>query len=233
MDICRRRWGLFPLALAVAGIWFPPAVVADVKAVPEVSIYRTHNNYLRSRFSTAATWSKEGGDFTSAAFEYDLDLGLASFFRRYVFKDPNAEKSKRVSFRAGYAYIPDLTKKGDADEKRVIAEATFRFPLGNKWLMSDRNRMDFRNIEGTESSRYRNRLRFERNIALGGFKTTPYSNAEAYYDGKADKWNRLDATIGAEFPWRYSTILEAYVIWQFERSVSDNQTIGLTLQKHL
>jgi hypothetical protein len=231
MQRCWRRGALFPLVLAVASIGFPRFAKADVLAVPEVSFYLTHNNIFRSRLATGLTWSKDADEFSTAAFEYDLDVGLGSFFRRYVFKDPNAEKSKRVSLRLGYAYIPDLN--GGDDEKRVISEATFRFPMGPAWLLSDRNRFEFRAINGDDSTRYRNRLRIERGLKVGKFRATPYSNAEVYFDSREDEWNRIDGTVGAEFPWRYKTVLEFYLTWQYQRHTNDSQTIGLTLQKYL
>lgn len=189
---------------------------------------------FRSRLVTNASWSKKESEFTNAAFEYDLDLGLLSFFRRYVFKDPNPEKSRRLTFRVGYAYLPEITTgNDDLDEKRMLAEATLRFPLGNLWLLTDRNRGELRDVNNKESGRYRNRLRLERNVAMGKFRMTPYANAEAYYDGRVDDWNQADAAVGAEFPWYYSTILEFSFTHQFKKSAEDNQVIGLTLQKHL
>lgn len=234
MSKCRRQWAWFPLVFIVAGIFLPERSRADTRGAPEFSLYVTHSTMFRSRFAANASWSKDKSDFTSASFEYDLDIGLLSFFRRYVFKDPNAEKSKRITFRLGYAYYEDLTS-GDVDtnEKRGIGEVTFRFPLGRSWLLTDRNRGELRHFGEVESNRYRNRLRIERNVAISKFRITPYANAEGYYESNTDEWNQVDGTVGAEFPWRYQTILEFYCTWQFNRNLSDNQVIGVTLQKHI
>ncbi len=234
MQQCRRFGSVICFVFLSAGIFFPVVGFADLRTVPELSLYLTHSSLLRSRFAANTTWSDDKSEFTNAGFEYDLDISLLSYFRRYVFKDPNVEKSKRVSFRLGYAYLPEITDGNkNVDEKRGLGEITFRFPLGSAWLLSDRNRGEIRSIGGNESGRYRNRLRLERNIAIKKFRMTPYANAEGYYDGKTDEWNQADATLGAEFPWRYQTILEFYFTWQFTHRISDNQLLGVTLQKHL
>ncbi|MCG3204612.1 MAG: hypothetical protein KCHDKBKB_01327 [Elusimicrobia bacterium] len=234
MRKCRRQWTLFPLGLFVAGIFSPGRLLAELRVAPEMALYITHNSNLRSRFVANGTWKEEVEEFTSAGFEYDLDIGLLSFFRRYVFKDPNAEKSKRISVRLGYAYLPDLVSGDpDLDEERALGEVTFRFPLGQAWLLTDRNRGELRFIGDVESTRYRNRLRLERNVAISRFRITPYANAEAFFESITDEWNQVDGTVGAEFPWHYQTILEFYCTWQFTRNLEDDQIFGVTLQKHL
>ena len=221
------------LFIILAGLW-PAFCLADDKVAPELSVYWTHNNTFRSRFAGSATWLAANSDFKTAGFEYDLDVGLLSFFRRYVFKDPNAENTKRLTLRLGYAYLPDLTT-GDTsvDEKRALGELTIRFPIGQAWLLSDRNRGELRRIGDSESGRYRNRLRLERSFAVKRFRFRPYTSAEAYYDGKVNDWNQTDGVVGAEFPWYYQTILELSFTRQYIRSAEDHRVLGITVQKFL
>jgi hypothetical protein len=229
-----RRWVWLSVLLIASGLFIFRHAQADTRAAPEVSLYYTHDNVFRSRLSTGATWSDEKSDFTSAALEYDLDIGLGSFFRRYVFKDPNVEKSKRITLRAGYAYIPKLTPEDkDNDEHRVINEATFRFPLGSAWLLSDRNRLDFRRVGDDDFAQYRNRLRLEYNVIIEEFRTTPYTNIEFYYSTQADSWNQIDATVGAEFPLVRQMLLDFYFTWQFRENNVTDYLVGLGFQKHL
>ncbi|MBK8869754.1 MAG: hypothetical protein IPN19_01585 [Elusimicrobia bacterium] len=214
-------------AAAVGTLW------AD-NLVPEGALYLTHNKIFRSRFAAALIYPTEDGSFSSGNMEYDLDVGLLPFFRRYVFKDPNVEKAQRLSTRVGVAYLPDLRDVDNpAHETRGIFEITGRVPFGGSWLLSDRNKGDFRWIDGDYSARYRNRLRLEHSVALKSVKLTPYANAEAYYDFKVDQWNRADLTLGAEFPWRWSTILELYVTHFDNRHGADGRSWGVVFQKHL
>ena len=202
--------------------------------VPEGALYVTHNKIFRSRFAAGLNYRTEEGAFSSGSLEYDLDVGLLPFFRRYVFKDPNAEKAQRLTTRLGFAYLPDLRgTENAADENRGILEVTARFPFGGSWLLTDRNKGDFRWISGDYSARYRNRLRLEHSMALRNVKFTPYANAEAYYDFKVDDWNRADLTLGAEFPWRWNTVLECYYTHSENRHGSDGRSWGLVFQKHL
>ncbi|MBK8576670.1 MAG: DUF2490 domain-containing protein, partial [Elusimicrobia bacterium] len=176
----------------------------------------------------------EDGSFSSGNLEYDLDVGLLPFFRRYVFKDPNVEKAQRLTTRLGVAHISDLRDVDNpSDETRGILEITGRVPFGGSWLLSDRNKGDFRWIDGEYSTRYRNRLRLEHSMALKSAKFTPYANAEAYYDFKTDEWSRADMTLGAEFPWRWSTVLELFVTHFENRRGADGRSWGFVFQKHL
>lgn len=228
-----RSWevflGLFAL-IGTAGIG-----TADAESVaPEGALYVTHNKIFRSRFAAGLNFRTEDGSVASGNLEYDLDVGLLPFFRRYVFKDPNVEKAQRMTTRLGFAYLPDLRDGEKAfDEYRGILEVTARFPFGGSWLLSDRNKGDFRWINGDYSVRYRNRLRLEHSMAFQTVKLTPYGNAEAYYDFKGNEWSRADVTLGAEFPWRWSTVLECYYTHSKNRHGADGHSWGFVFQKHL
>ena len=70
-------------------------------------------------------------------------------------------------------------------------------------------------------------------MAFFGFRGTPYAAAEGYYDSVPKRWNRFEANVGIEIPWKYNTILELsfahQAVWQEE----SREIIGLTLQKHM
>lgn len=228
----RSRGLLFGLAAWMGGALAGTAA-ADTLA-PEGALYVTHSKTFRSRFAAGVNYRTEDGSISSGTLEYDLDVGLLPFFRRYVFKDPNVEKAQRLTTRLGFAYIPDFRDaEKSATENRGILEVTARFPFGGTWLLSDRNKGDFRWIDGDYSARYRNRLRLEHSLTLRTFKFTPYANAEAYYDFTLDEWNRSDMTLGAEFPWRWSTVLECYYTHSENRKGTDGQSWGFVFQKHL
>ena len=60
-------------------------------------------------------------------------------------KDPS--KNKFLTFRIGYRYLPSFGGTSP-NENRAIAELTSRFYLPLSILFSDRNRFDFRFVEG-------------------------------------------------------------------------------------
>lgn len=219
-----------PLAKNIAaflalGIGVSAVARAADSVFPEAAFYLTHNKIFRSRLAVGANYDSGQGQVTSGTFEYDLDVGVMPFFRRYVFKDPNVEKAQRLTGRIGYA---DLGL-----ENRGILEVTARWPIGGAWLVSDRNKGDFRWIDGEYSARYRNRLRAERNLAFAHVKFTPYANGEVYYDFKADTWNRTDLTLGGEFPMPSKTVFELYVTHAVNRDGPETTSVGIVFQKHM
>lgn len=106
-------------------------------------------------------------------------------------------KDRPVMLRLGYRYMPSTD---GTVEHRGFAEATGRYPLLRGVLLSDRNRVEFRDISGQFFWRYRNRLSSERTFAIHGYHFTPYLRAEAFYDEKVSKWSRTALTAGSTFP---------------------------------
>jgi hypothetical protein len=229
----KRFW--FILAAWLFGIFFlgPGLHAASTTFSPEVDLYLTHNNIFRSRLIAGMNYTDTEGRWASGLFEYSLDFGLKSFFRRYVYKDPNAEKNKIITLRLGYAYLPDFNHDEEgADENRMLLELTARLPMGGKWLWTDRNRGEFRSIGDDTSKRYRNRLRLERGIVVMGFRGTPYLSFEGYYDTRVNRWNLFESRFGIEFPWHYSVVFEPYFAHQAIWEGQPREIIGFVVQKH-
>jgi hypothetical protein len=202
-------------------------------AAPEFDLYMTHNSIFRSRLITGINYLDTESQWSSGYFEYSVDFGLKSFFRRYVYRDPNVEKNKLISMRVGYAYIPSFQPDSSADETRGVAELTLRLPMGGKWLWTDRNKGDFRDVDGHSSERYRNRLRLERGMAIMGFRGTPYASGEAFYDTQVDRWNRFEIRAGFEIPWQYSVVFDPYFAHQAVWQGAPQEIIGFVVQKHM
>ncbi len=218
------------------GLGFPVLCLANTSttAAPEFDLYLTHNNVFGSRLITAMNYQDTASEWSSGYLEYTVDIGLKSFFRRYVYKDPNIEKSKYVLARLGYAYFPDFTENpGSVDEHRALSELTFRLPMGDKWLWTDQNKGEVRFRDATTSGRYRNRLKLERGFVIHGVRLTPYAVAEGFYDLPTTHWNRFVATFGIEFPWKYSVIFEPSYSHAAVYHGPPAETIGFTIQKHM
>jgi uncharacterized protein DUF2490 len=94
----------------------------------------------------------------------------------------------------GYRYLHSFS--GDPDEHRGVLEATARYPLAAGVLVSNRNRIDLRSIDGEESWRYRNRLSVEKEFSIGPVRMNPYVRLELYYDSRFDKFSRVDGGLG-------------------------------------
>jgi hypothetical protein len=129
--------------------------------------------------------------------------------------------NEHVVLRTGYRYGTSIGDADDFKEHRFLTEQTLRKSFRWRLLVSDRNREDFRVINGDFSFRYRNRLMIEREFRLfGGRSFTPYLSGEAFYDTRYQAWNKSRFAAGAQISLRrgplkaitpkHQTILDLY-----------------------
>jgi len=156
---------------------------------PEVDVYINVKPKIRLYLLGTISKSVEDGELFNAQ-SYEAQIGA------HVDYIPN----KHLILRTGYRYG---TAVGDNDdgfrEHRLIAEQTLRKLLPGDFLLSDRNRQDFRFINGDFSFRYRNRVTIERELPV--FKrrnVTPYVSGEIFYDTRFDVWNRNRLAVGIQ-----------------------------------
>jgi Protein of unknown function (DUF2490) len=197
---------------------------------PEVDTYV--NLSSRSRlFFLAALSSDQDTRTLDGEFGANVDFYLRRFLReRLHAKDP--AKSKLLTLRLGYRYLPSL--RGDnPNEQRPIVELTGRRLLPLAILFSDRNRVDFRFVEGKPFFwRYRNRITLERNFSIHKYEFTPYLRGELFYDSRYDKIDKNIFTAGSVFPLSKRTEFEVYYEDQRDSSSTPNyhtRGIGLVM----
>jgi hypothetical protein len=128
---------------------------------PEINAYVGLGERSRMMFSAAGTRAMEGSvdnrilSVQDAQFTLNLDYTLAPVLRRDV---PQAEWSKNrlLWARLGYEYGTSLSSGADSYRSNTgIVELNARYPMeGTLWLTS-RLRVDFRDINGEASQRYR------------------------------------------------------------------------------
>jgi uncharacterized protein DUF2490 len=106
--------------------------------------------------------------------------------------------NKRFSFRGGYRYGFSSNDANPFREHRIVAEQTIKQELPLAILLSDRNREDFRFVDGKFSFRYRNRIQFEREFRMLGRSFTPHGSVEVFHDSRFDLWNRNRLTAGTQ-----------------------------------
>jgi len=217
------RWSA-SLALLVALLAAPLAAqTQSLQGWPEVDTYLKLNSDVRVSFFAATT--RENRQGTDAEIGPNIDFyfkPLVKLKKITVFElDPS--KSRLLMFRAGYRYMPSTN---GPTEHRGLLEATARYPLLSGVLLSDRNRLDLRSIDGELAWRYRNRLTAERTLSLGSYHFTPYIRAEAYYDGNFHKWSRTAESVGCVFPFRKRYELEPYYEHQNETGTAPNRQVN-------
>ena len=137
----------------------------------------------RLGFSSSGTLSKsiEDGEILNAQ-SYEAQIGA------HVDYIPN----KHLILRTGYRFGTNVGDNDDGfKEHRIITEQTLRKLIPGDFLVSDRNREDFRFLNGDFSFRYRNRVTIEREVPTFKRRTiTPYVSGEIFYDTRFNVWNR-------------------------------------------
>jgi len=176
--------------------------------------------------------SKSGTDYSYQQWILGVGLGmqLKRFARpRLVDLDPDRDHSLVVG--TGYEYLKTDETAKPSSENRLLAELTGRARPPAEFLVTDRNRFEFRWVNGVYSTRYRNRLVVERATRVGGLRFTPYLSAEFFYDWAHDSWNEEQYAAGIEWPYRHVLKLSTYYLRQDCTTCSPRRldVIGLAL----
>ena len=166
---------------------------------PEINVYIHLKPKVRLFLLGTVSKAVEDGELRhSQAFE--------SQFGAHVDYIP----SKHFILRTGYRYGTSI---GDTDdpykEHRFLTEQTLRKMLPGDLLLSDRNRQDFRFVDGDFSFRYRNRVTIEREFhVLRKRSVTPYASGEIFYDTRSRAWNRNRWAVGVQTSLRPRALLK-------------------------
>jgi len=121
-----------------------------------------------------------------------------------------------LTLRMGYLF--GATAAGNPKpftEHTPTIEANSRFYFTHL-LVSNRNRVDFRFINGVFTPRYRNRLKVEGTIPIKNMGLTPYAYAEAFYDWRYNAFHRFRFAAGAELELTKRVVLESYYMRQID-----------------
>ncbi len=118
-------------------------------------------------------------------------VGVASSFK------PSQYLTLAAHYR--FAWAQPLPGKS-SHEKRLFFDVTPRIPLTHGVTFSARNRLEFREINGVRSTRYRNRYQVEKSFQLHDKSFTPYVAGENYYDSRYHEWGRKQLWTGIRVP---------------------------------
>jgi hypothetical protein len=202
--------------LLSAGAWSVPAAGQNTGGEfwPELGIYVQRGQLIRLEFVASAS-SNPNTDSWQGNFTFFVESALKPVFRRRLRDEPDVYRNRYLTFRAGYRYRTSLTPGAPVSESRIILEFTSRYHLPWQLVVSDRNRGEFRFIRGQAfSTRYRNRLRLERDITYGSYVFTPYIYDEIFYDPRYDQWTPNRYAFGLQFPVGQHVVLEPYYLRQ-------------------
>lgn len=105
-------------------------------------------------------------------------------------------------------------------EKRIFTDLTSRFPLGHGYQLQDRNRIEWREVNGRINYRYRNRIQIERSFSIGEKTLTPYLSGEYFYDTRFRAWNRTQYFAGMRVPLSKHLTLDGFYMRQLDDRVN-------------
>jgi hypothetical protein len=152
------------------GVTAPPAQDTGSEVRPEFDVYIQLEPMIRLQLMDYFTGDLTTNDW-QAAPTFFVETALKPVLRRRLRQEPDVYRNRYLMFGAGYRYRTDLSSGGSAHENRGILDLTSRYPLPWHLVISDRNRREFRFIQGKPfSSRYRNRLRLEYDFEEGRFE---------------------------------------------------------------
>jgi hypothetical protein len=134
-------------------------------------------------------------------------------FKHFV-GDIDSENSYLVTWAAGYEYIRKSKNGQPANENRLILESTPRYAPGGGFLFLNRNRMEFRWIDGTYNFRYRFKVTGQHAFKVNGFRFTPYALGELFWDRNKHAWNENQYAAGVQLPLKRILMLDTYVLHQ-------------------
>jgi hypothetical protein len=146
-------------------------------------------------------------------------------------QDIDAEKEHHLVFGAGYEYLHTIQNGSLKIENRILTQITPNYLAPGDILITDRNRVEFRWVNGAYDVRYRNKLVVQHDFEFHNFRFAPYASGELYYDRNHQSWNQNQYGGGIQFPYKKLLMVDAYLLHQNCTSCSPPSInmVGLTL----
>jgi len=126
--------------------------------------------------------------------------------------DNDQENEYDLTLGLGYMFVQSNDDDVNQGENRLLVEATPKRDLGLRFLLQDRNRLEFRWKEKDYDFRYRNRLTIDRPLQIRGFNFIPYASGELFWSRNAHAWDENRSSFGVRLPYRKSLMLDFYYL---------------------
>jgi hypothetical protein len=159
--------------------------------------------------------SDKGEDFFHQEWKVGglLNLRLKPILKPHL-SDIDQDKEHYLVFSAGDQYSETIQSGPPSHEDRIIVQATSQYRPGAGFFLADRNRVEFRWVNGKYSTRYRNQLTVERGFQERGVRLTPYAQGELFFDGQTHSWDENRYAFGVQFPYKRIFMLDNYYLRQ-------------------
>lgn len=124
------------------------------------------------------------------------------------------DKEHHLVLGAGYEYLQTNDPTPQKFENRIILAATLSFRAGPDFFLGDRNRYEYRWVNGKYETRYRNRLEVQYDLTHSARPIRPYVTVEFFYDVPKSAWNEEQYAGGVEWPLGRTMNLQTYYMFQ-------------------
>jgi Protein of unknown function (DUF2490) len=222
MRVTKKLLGRLPWWLCLMGALAAPPARAEADAesagnsqvIPEFDAYVKLSNQARL-FLLADVTRSTPQDSTDGELGIHFDYTLKPLLRKAL-RDEDWERDRYFWVRVGYRHEWNIEgKPSEAVENRIVLELTARSELPDDVWLVNRVHIDFRDIGGTHSNRYRYRIGVEKEFATsGGTAFDLYARAEFFYDTRYDAWSRQVYQLGTEIRLSKSWRFEPYLALQ-------------------
>lgn len=155
-------------------------------------------------------------------------------FKRFL-EALDTDKQARLVMAVIYEYSIASEPDASTTEHRVIVDGTIRYVFPRDVMLSDRNRVEFRWLNGDNHVRYQNRPMLERPFRFLRRDITPYISGTASWDQRYREWNIFKFSSGVIVPlWRRLSVDVLYERQHCTTCADPHTNIfGLTLNLNL
>lgn len=126
-------------------------------------------------------------------------------------RDIDEDNDNYLVIGGGYEYLHTVARGHLTIDNTIIAYATPHILFAGL-LLSDRNRSEFRWINGVDDFRYRNRVTINRQSQVGTFRFAPYGYGEVFYNSRSRSWNHREYAAGVQVPYRSRFMVDTYLL---------------------
>jgi hypothetical protein len=178
-----------PLAAVMLNLVWLLGVSARAQTASDAQSWNEFRIYLtRKQFTAVGFLSLRSEEDFSHLYERHMELSL----QRGLLRNLNGALA--------YRFVTSRPERGRLNhENRLSVDVIPALPLPENIILTDRNRLEFRWLNGVPSQRYRNRLMLRR-VFPRARGTAPYLAGEAFYDSRFGHWSRWRAQAGVTFP---------------------------------
>ena len=201
---------------------------------PELNIYYKLNQ--KFRFNGTYSGTRASGEYTDGTAGIYLDYFARPLIRGS--EDPALLDSARGSylwFRTGYAYSDTPPNEKTKVINTFVTEADAIYRLPQDLLLINRNRFEWRFVNGSFQPIFRPRLKLLRNFVSPFLTFNVYIWGEYFFYLNENTQDRFRLAAGWEFKILSFMNLDTYFMYQFLNSpdVESLKAIGLTLKFYL